>query len=378
MYSLKNRAFAGVLALLMLLSMTGCAGTTSGEESSSSTITQEEYDALKEQNEKLQAELDELKGETDEETESDTESGSSSEAESTSTPDGSSSSSTSSQSSTPATSGSSQSSAQQSSSQSSAPASTSSQSSAQSQSGSSTPAPQKTTSSSGKGPLAKYTVNVSDSSTSAVKVVGETLNGKSAYYFYSSSGKLLGNIPIEYLTTIIRENGLSYAEADEQKAWFVENFNIYWGLDSGSYESGSGSTGGSSSSSDIDIEEFREEVIRLTNIERENAGLDPLVEDSTAMEYAQIRAEELAEVYSHKRPNSDASGMYSHYTYGENIAKGLGTPQDVIDTWMNSSGHRAAILADYSDYGNGFGVGVYKDNGTIYWVQEFVIWDANA
>ena len=96
MYSLKNRAFAGVLALLMLLSMTGCAGTTSGEESSSSTITQEEYDALKEQNEKLQAELDELKGETDEETESDTESGSSSEAESTSTPDGSSSSSTSS------------------------------------------------------------------------------------------------------------------------------------------------------------------------------------------------------------------------------------------------------------------------------------------
>lgn len=86
MYSLKNRAFAGVLALLMLLSMTGCAGTTSGEESSGSTVTQEEYDALKEQNEQLQAELDELKGETDEETESDTESGSSSEAESTSTP----------------------------------------------------------------------------------------------------------------------------------------------------------------------------------------------------------------------------------------------------------------------------------------------------
>lgn len=290
MYSLKNRAFAGVLALLMLLSMTGCAGTISGEESSGSTVTQEEYDALKEQNEKLQAELDELKGETDEETESDTESGSSSEAENTSTSDSSSSgSSTSSQSSTPATSGSSQS---------SAPASTSSQSSSQQQSTTSTPAPQKTTSSSGKGPLAKYTVNVSDSKTPAVKVVGETLNGKSAYYFYSSSGKLLGNIPMEILTTIIRENDLSYAEADEQKSWFVENFNIYRGLNGGSYEGGSGSTsGGSSSSSDIDIEEFREEVIRLTNIERENAGLDPLVEDSTAMEYAQIRANELLELF---------------------------------------------------------------------------------
>ena len=80
MYSLKNRAFAGVLALLMLLSMTGCAGTISGEESSGSTVTQEEYDALKEQNEQLQAELDELKGETDGEAEDGSESVASGEA----------------------------------------------------------------------------------------------------------------------------------------------------------------------------------------------------------------------------------------------------------------------------------------------------------
>ena len=337
MYSLKNRAFAGVLALLMLLSMTGCAGTTSGEESSSSTITQEEYDALKEQNEKLQAELDELKGETDEETESDTESGSSSEAESTSTPDGSSSSSTSSQSSTPATSGSSQSSAQQSSSQSSAPASTSSQSSAQSQSGSSTPAPQKTT---------------------------------------SSSGKLLGNIPIEYLTTIIRENGLSYAEADEQKAWFVENFNIYWGLDSGS-SSGSSSNGSSSSSNQFDAEEFCKEVIRLTNLEREKAGQEPLSEDSTTMEYAQIRAEEIADSYSHIRPNNKPSSM-DGLEFIENIAYGQKSPEEVVNDWMNSDGHRATLMGDYSDYGNRMGVGCYKSGGTIYWTQEFVLWDANA
>ena len=84
MYSLKNRAFAGMLALLMLLSMTGCAGTTSGEESSGSTVTQEEYDALKEQNEQLQAELDELKGETDGEAEDGTEPDASGEGEDTS------------------------------------------------------------------------------------------------------------------------------------------------------------------------------------------------------------------------------------------------------------------------------------------------------
>ncbi len=370
MYSLKNRAFAGVLALLMLLSMTGCAGTTSGEESSGSTITQEEYDALKEQNEKLQAELDELKGETDEETESDTESGSSSEAESTSTPDGSSSSSASSQSSTPATSGSSQS---------SAPASTSSQSSSQQQSTTSTPAPQKTTSSSGKGPLAKYTVNVTDSKTPATDVRGKLYNGVLAYVFYSSSGNVVGTIPDSEISQILWDNNLTQAEDDEQKSWFVENFNIYRGLDGGSYEGGSGSTsGGSSSSSDIDIDEFREEVIRLTNIEREKAGLDPLVEDSTAMEYAQIRAEELAELYSHDRPNGITGGMYSHYSFGENIAKGSKTPEAVVNGWMNSRGHKETIMADYSTYGNKFGVGVYEENGVIYWVQEFIMWDANA
>lgn len=353
MYSLKNRAFAGVLALLMLLSMTGCAGTTSGEESSGSTITQEEYDALKEQNEKLQAELDELKGETDGEAEDGTEPDASGEGEDTS---GSSASG-----STPADNASS-----------SVPAQTSSAAPVQQT------APAQTSTASGKGPLAKYTVNVTDSSTPAVKVVGETLNGKGAYYFYSSSGKILGNIPIEYLTTIIRENGLSDYEADEQKAWFVENFNIYRGLDGGS-SSGSSSSGSSSStSSEVDIEELRQELIRLTNEEREKAGVEPLVEDSTAMEYAQIRAEELAEVYSHVRPNGDGTGAYSHYNFNENIAKGHGTPEDVIDAWMNSYGHKVSMLGDYSDYGNGFGVGVYKANGTIYWVQEFIGWDANA
>ena len=240
MYSLKNRAFAGVLALLMLLSMTGCAGTISGEESSGSTITQEEYDALKEQNEKLQAELDELKGETDGEAEDGTEPDASGEGEDTS---GSSASG-----SAPADNTSS-----------SAPAQTSSAAPVQQT------APAQTSTASGKGPLAKYTVNVTDSSTPAVKVVGETLNGKGAYYFYSSSGKILGNIPIEYLTTIIRENGLSDYEADEQKAWFVENFNIYRGLDSGSSSGSSSSGSSSSSSSSYDEDGYREEVFRLLN-----------------------------------------------------------------------------------------------------------------
>ncbi len=346
MYSLKNRAFAGVLALLMLLSMTGCAGTTSGEESSGSTVTQEEYDALKEQNEQLQAELDELKGETDGEAEDGTESDASGEGEDTSGSSASGSAPTDNASS-------------------SAPAQTSSA------------APVQTSTASGKGPLAKYTVRVSDSSTPATKVQGELYNGELAYVFYSSSGKVLGTVPDSEIVQILWDNNLTQAEDDEQKAWFVENFNIYRGLDGGSYESGSGSTGGSSSSSDIDIEEFREEVIRLTNIERENAGLDPLVKDSTAMEYAQIRAEELSVSYSHKRPNNEAKSM-DGLEFIENIAYGQKTPEEVVNDWMNSSGHKATMLSDYSDYGSRIGVGCYKSGGTIYWTQEFVLWDANA
>ena len=339
MYSLKNRAFAGVLALLMLLSMTGCAGTTSGEESSGSTVTQEEYDALKEQNEQLQAELDELKGETDGEAEDGTEPDASGEGEDTS---GSSASG-----SAPADNASI-----------SAPAQTSSAAPVQQT------APAQTSTASGKGPLAKYTVNVTDSSTPAVKVTGTTLNGKSAYYFYSADGKLLGDIPTQYLGTIINENGLSYAEADEQKAWFVENFNIYRGLDAGSYESSS------NSSADTDIDEFCEEVIRLTNKEREKEGLDPLTADSDLMDFAQVRAEEISEYFSHHRPDGVSEGPYPDYMIGENIAKGYKTPEEVMDGWMNSDGHRAEILfADNSK----IGVGVYKSGGLLYWVQVFIV-----
>lgn len=361
---MTKRMLTMLLAAAMLLAATGCTPSNTAENSSSSSVTTEELQVLQDENEKLKQELAELKGEKqDAEVE-----GEEPEAEGSTTSEPAAKPTAPAE--KPAAPAANNQAAKP---QAEKPAANNTQTAAKPQ----TPAPQKT--STGKGPLAKYTVNVNDSSTPAVKVVGETLNGKSAYYFYSDGGKLLGNIPMNILTTIIRENDLSYAEADEQKSWFVENFNIYRGLDGGSYEGGPGSTGGgSSSSNEIDIEEFRQEVIRLTNKEREKAGLEPLVEDSTAMEYAQIRAEELSELFSHERPNGDQTGTYSHYTFGENIGKGQDSPQEIVNGWMNSSVHRATILSDYSDYGNGFGVGVYEKNGTLYWVQEFIWWDANA
>jgi uncharacterized protein YkwD len=60
-----------------------------------------------------------------------------------------------------------------------------------------------------------------------------------------------------------------------------------------------------------------------------------------------------------------------HFTAaGENIAYGQRTPEEVMNAWMNSSGHRANIL---NPSYNQIGVGVAKSaNGTFYWTQEFI------
>ena len=57
----------------------------------------------------------------------------------------------------------------------------------------------------------------------------------------------------------------------------------------------------------------------------------------------------------------------SYTSAGENIAQGQRTPEEVVQAWMNSAGHRANIL------NNGFthiGVG-YVESGN-YWTQQFI------
>lgn len=371
---MTKRMITMLLAAVILLSANGCAPAPDTAESSfSSSATTEELQVLQEENEKLKQELAELKGEASSEEQevegeepkeqAKTENGTASEPAAKPT-------APTAPAEKPAAPAANNQAAKP---QAEKPAANNTQTAAKPQ----TPAPQKT--STGKGPLAKYTVWVKDKTTPAVDVRGRIHEGEAAYVFLSESGEVLGTVPDSNIPLILQQEGLTQAEDDEQKSWFVENFNIYRGLDGGSYEGGSGSTdGGSSSSNEIDIEEFRQEVIRLTNKEREKAGLEPLVEDSTAMEYAQIRAKELSEKFSHTRPNGDDGTMYSHYSFVENIAMRHTSPEEVVDAWMNSPGHRATILADFSDYGNCIGVGVYEKNGTLHWVQEFIIWDANA
>lgn len=115
------------------------------------------------------------------------------------------------------------------------------------------------------------------------------------------------------------------------------------------------------------------QVLLLVNEERAKAGLSALTYDSLLSSAADIRAVEIKSLFSHTRPDGrscftvlDEVG-YSYRKAGENIAYGQKSAKEVMSAWMNSDGHRANILGDFSH----IGIGVYEKGGVIYWVQFF-------
>ncbi len=120
---------------------------------------------------------------------------------------------------------------------------------------------------------------------------------------------------------------------------------------------------------------FAAEVIRLTNIERSKNGLGELTQDMTTQAAAQVRSKEQIQSFSHTRPNGsscfsvlDEFGV-SYRGAGENIAFGQKTPEEVVNAWMTSPGHKANIMSkNFSEIGVGCHI---AENGTIYWTQLF-------
>lgn len=127
--------------------------------------------------------------------------------------------------------------------------------------------------------------------------------------------------------------------------------------------------------------EFAERVFELTNIERAKEGLPAFEKMDSLKNVALTRAWELTVEYraDHSRPDgSTCTGAFNengiiYGAWAENIAAGQDTPEGVVEAWMNSPSHRAAILnKDYSY----MGVGYYyiKDDYQSYyhfWTQEF-------
>lgn len=131
-----------------------------------------------------------------------------------------------------------------------------------------------------------------------------------------------------------------------------------------------------SSEDEADVHPYVLKVVELVNKERKSAGLNPVTLNTDATTAAQVRAEESSVSFSHTRPDgtSFATALkdagVSYRSCGENIAWGQKTPEQVMEGWMNSAGHRANILnASYTE----IGVGFYQNaSGVNYWSQLFI------
>ncbi|QCX33437.1 SafA/ExsA family spore coat assembly protein [Caloramator sp. E03] len=123
---------------------------------------------------------------------------------------------------------------------------------------------------------------------------------------------------------------------------------------------------------------MEDEVIRLVNVERAKAGLQALSKNWQLCRVARYKSQDMIDkkYFSHTSPTYGSPfTMMQNFgirfsSAGENIAYGQRTPQEVMNAWMNSSGHRANILSpSYTQ----IGVGLAKDaNGVCYWTQMFI------
>lgn len=123
------------------------------------------------------------------------------------------------------------------------------------------------------------------------------------------------------------------------------------------------------------ISAYEQKVVDLTNQERVKNGLPALKVDLTLSKMAHEKSRDMSAngYFSHTSPTYgspfDMMKQYGiTYSYaGENIAMGQKTPEEVVNAWMNSEGHRKNILSPNFTH---IGVG-YVSQGN-YWTQEFI------
>jgi uncharacterized protein YkwD len=129
------------------------------------------------------------------------------------------------------------------------------------------------------------------------------------------------------------------------------------------------------------------QIFQLTNNERKNNGVNPLVYDSSLAAIARAHSQDMLNnnFFSHINLNGDdpserasKAGYNIHKSYQVGVAENIGmtegyvssssVAQEFIDMWMNSPGHRSNILN--SQY-NRLGVGVASKGSKIISTQVF-------
>ncbi|MFW5780542.1 MAG: SafA/ExsA family spore coat assembly protein [Bacillota bacterium] len=123
---------------------------------------------------------------------------------------------------------------------------------------------------------------------------------------------------------------------------------------------------------------MEDEIIRLVNIERQNRGLGRLSYDWQVARVARIKSQDMIEnnYFSHTSPvygspfNMLKAFNIRYTTAAENIAYGQRSAREVVNSWMNSPGHRQNIL---NTNVTKIGVGIAKNyNGVLYFTQMFI------
>lgn len=196
---------------------------------------------------------------------------------------------------------------------------------------------------------------LSDGSGYLMKIKGKK-NGSASFKIYDAENE---SVSLEFDVKVgsSSDSKVSFKLEGSQ----TSNSSELWGTDSSS---------SGDNASEVDPSDYVDEVIRLINEERAAAGLPALKKNEELCKNAQLRAAEISSYFSHTRPDGTEcfTAITVPYGYaGENIAQGQLTPEEVMDCWMNSSGHKRNILS--SNYTS---VGVGYDSSTNSWVQMFI------
>lgn len=125
------------------------------------------------------------------------------------------------------------------------------------------------------------------------------------------------------------------------------------------------------------IKSIESQVIQLTNQERAKNGLSAMTPDWELSRVARYKAMDMRDknYFSHTSPTYGSpfdmikNFGISYRSAAENIAAGQTTPTAVVQSWMNSSGHRANILSSNTRIGVGYAKGGSYGH---YWVQMFI------
>ena len=181
-------------------------------------------------------------------------------------------------------------------------------------------------------------------------------------------------------SSLINGNGNNNANCNNGNGSNTNNGNTNNGnTNNGNTNNGNTNNGntnnGNTNNGSTSNKTYTQQVVDLVNAERAKAGLAPLTIDANVEKAANVRANEIQTSFDHVRPNGSSFSTalreqsVNFQGAGENIAWGQKTPEEVMNAWMNSAGHRANILNKNFTH---IGVGNLQNSaGTQYWVQLF-------